>query len=494
MSQRGVEQTFWGERIVSDDAGTPAGQRRRKGARTMKVIFIMSDTFRRDHLGAYGNKWIHTPNLDRLAAESALFEHAYIGSFPTIPNRRDLHLGKGDKGVPFNRWRQIDPDEITLAERLGEKKVASMLITDTANSVTGRINVYKGFTAWAFNRGQEGDPYWLDENVPLEFPVPPHLIRYTAQRWHQVLINRAHRRVETDWFAPGTFSMACDWLERNYKRESFLLWVETFDPHEPWDPPEHYEKMYDPDFRGRRFDAPTYGVCKELGYTRREVRNIRARYAGEVTMVDNAVGGLLRTLEKLGIYDECMIVFTSDHGAYFDYPGDNGMICKATTLGADGRIMAGGKPPKKPLRHFPNFTGVAQIPLIVHLPGQSKGVRLRQIVQPWDLTPTVLEAFGIPPPPDFLGQSLIPVIEGKVKKVRDVAVLGAAHAEALTPRWLYAVWRGLREPCLYDLKADPAQKRNVASRNPDVVKRLHTAIVRFLRREGLDEDLIASYE
>ena len=460
----------------------------------MKVLFVMSDTFRRDHIGAYGNPWIHTPNLDRLAGCSAVFDHAYIGSFPTIPARRDIHLGTGDKGVPFNRWRRIDPDEITLAQRLWEEGIPSMLITDTANSVTDGINVYKGFTAWAFNRGQEGDPCWLDANVPLGFPVPPELIRYTPQRWHQVLINRAHRRVETDWFAPGTFQMACDWLERNYRRPSFLLWAETFDPHEPWDPPKHYESLYDPDFTGRRFDAPTYGIARQLGITPREVQNIRARYAGEVTMVDAAVGRLLGTAERLGILDDTMIVFTSDHGAYFDYPGDNGMICKATTLGADGRIMAGGEPPKQPVQHFPNYTGVARIPLIIHLPGQRKGLRLKQIVQPWDLTPTVLGAFGMPAPPEFLGQSLLPVIDGKAKKTRDVAVLGATHAEALTPRWLYAVWPGQRPPCLYDLREDAEQKRNVVSRNAAVTKRLHAAIVRFLRRQKLDEGLIASYQ
>ena len=71
----------------------------------MKVICIVADTFRRDHLGAYGNDWIHTPNLDKFASESAVFDNAYIGSFPTVPNRRDVLLGRGDIGLPFNRWK-----------------------------------------------------------------------------------------------------------------------------------------------------------------------------------------------------------------------------------------------------------------------------------------------------------------------------------------------------------------------------------------------------
>ncbi len=461
----------------------------------MKLILIVSDTFRRDHLGTYGNKWIHTPNLDRLAAVSSVFEYAHIGSFPTLPNRRDMFLGRGDKGVPFNRWKGIDPDEVTLAERLSEKKIPSMMITDTANSVTRGMNHYKGFTAWYCNRGQEGDPWWLDDEVPLDVPVPPELIRYPLERWHQVLMNRSQRRVETDWFAPGTFQLAINWLTRNRKRKDFFLYIDTFDPHEPWDPPQHYVDLYDPGYRGRLFEAPTYGVRRELGLTNRELKQLRARYAGEVTMVDAAVGRLLAALGNLNIYDETMIVFTTDHGAYFDYPGDNGLICKPIVLGADGRIMSAGRPPKKPLRYYPNFPGVCRIPLMVHLPGQTKAQRIRAITQPWDLTPTVLEAFGLKAPREFLGQSLLPLIRGKQRKIRDVAVLGSAanHAQAMTGKWLYAVWRGQREPVLYDMRADRLLRRNVLARNPAVVKRLHGAIVKFMRRQGIGEELIEQY-
>ena len=138
----------------------------------MKVIYMMADTFRRDHLSAYGNDWIRTPNLDKFASKSALFENAYIGSFPTVPNRRDTLLGRGDIGLPFNRWKALERQETTLPERLAEKDIPSMLITDTQNNVTRGINLYKGYTAWYLNRGQEADPYWLDANVPLEWPVP----------------------------------------------------------------------------------------------------------------------------------------------------------------------------------------------------------------------------------------------------------------------------------------------------------------------------------
>lgn len=453
----------------------------------MKVILMVADTLRRDHLGAYGNTWIHTPNLDALAAEAAVFEQHYIGSFPTVPNRRDMLLGLGDKGHPFNRWRGIDDDEVTLAERLHEgKAVSCMMVTDIGNTMSDGRNMYKGYSAWAWNRGQEGDPCWLDASVPLEFPVEPELIRYSTDMWHRVLVNRAHRKVETDWFAPGTYSIAMEWLERNYTRDDFFLHLETFDPHEPWDPPRWYEQLYDPDFDGRRFDAPTYGVIKRLGITKPELHNIRARYAGEVTMVDACVGRLLATLERLGIYDETLIIFTTDHGTYFGYPGDNGMLCKGHVLGADGMLMSAGRPIQQPAQYFPHWTGVSRIPLIVRLPGQRRRRRVRAITQPWDITPTVLAAFGSPEPPELWGTSLLPLAEGKVTRGRRVALMGMPqHAQVMTERWLYAVWRGQRSPVLHDLKEDPRQTRNVLSAHPQVVARMQRCVQAYLQQQGM---------
>ncbi len=461
----------------------------------MKVIYMMADTFRRDHLGAYGNDWIHTPSLDKLASESAVFDNAYIGSFPTVPNRRDTLLGRGDTGLPFNRWKTIERQEVTLPERLAEKDISSMWIGDTQNNVTRGINIYKGYTAWYLNRGQEADPYWLDANVPLEWPVPHELIRYRAEWWHQVLINRAHRKTETDWFAPGTYSTAIKWLEQNYKREDFFLWIDTFDPHEPWDPPQYYIDMYDPGYEGRVFEAPTYGLRKMMGITDEELRQIRARYAGEVTMVDTWAGRLLATIERLGIADETMVVFTSDHGTLFDTPGDNGILCKANTVGADGMLMSAGRPMKEPIRYFPIFQNVARVPLMVRLPGMNKGKRVKAIVQPWDMTATILEAFGISKPSKLIGESLLPLINGQKRRIRDTAICGTNMlAQAMTGRWIYTTWRGQRKPSLIDLDADPLAEANVVNDHPDVARRLHAKIVRFMNRQDISDDFIASFD
>ena len=465
----------------------------------MKVIYVMADTFRRDHTAVYGKPpWgeIHTPSLERFASQAAVFDNAYVGSFPTVPNRRDTQLGHGDKGLPFNRWKPLDPDEVTFLKHLAEKNVPSMLISDTANNLTGNVNLQRDFTAWALNRGQEGDTCWLNADVPVEYPVPRHLVRYRESMWHQILVNRALRQVETDWFAPGTYTMAMEWLEQNYRRDDFFLWIDTFDPHEPWDPPQCYIDMYDPGYKGRVFDAPTYGLRKMMGITDRELKHIRARYAGEVTMVDAWFGRLLSKLETLGILDETIVIFTSDHGTAFDGPGDLGMVQKFNSVGADGMAMSAGRPMKQPQMFFPMSPNIVRIPLIIRVPGMKKAKRIPSIVQPWDMTATILDAFSIRRPKNVTGNSVLPLISGKKTKwARDVAVVGTnALAQAMNGRWMYSVWSGQRPASLYEWRKDVNFKKNLAAKQPAVARRLQNKITAFMREQNATDECIAGYK
>ena len=452
----------------------------------MKAIFIMADSFRRDHLGTYGNPWIRTPNLDRLAEMSVVFDQHYVGSFPTGPNRRDLHLGHGDVGGhKFNPWIRIRDDETTLAQQLNRAGVHTMMVTDVQNGATGGANMFKGFQYYTCNRGQEGDNVWSDDMVPLEFPVPDDLIRYGHEMYRRVLINRAHRRVEDDYFAPGTYRIACEWLERNWQRDNFFLWIETFDPHEPWDPPPWYVEMYDPGYDGRVFENPHYGFYRRMGITERERDHMAARYAGECTMVDNCVGRLLHTLEKLGLLEEVAIFFTSDHGIYVGAQGDAGCICKPWFVGEDGAWLVRGGPAKGKITYLPLRTGTMRTPLFIKMPGITEGRRVDPIAQPWDVTPTILELFDAEPSPDHQGQSLLPIIRGEQTASDPYAFNGnnsgsAKHRQAINQDWLYTCWpTGESEPWLIDLKNDPSQEKNVAQEYPHICREMHDALAEF---------------
>ncbi|MFW6118735.1 MAG: sulfatase [Planctomycetota bacterium] len=452
----------------------------------MKAVFVMSDSFRRDHLGAYGNDWVHTPYLDRLAGISHVFESAYNGSFPTGPNRRDIHVGKGHHpGHAFNPWTNIRDEEVTMAARLSGGGVHTMMITDVANGATRGANMFKGFSHYTVNRGQEGDPYSSDGGVPLEMPVPHELIRYPASLYHRVLMNRAHRRVEEDYFAPGTFKTACEWLERNWKRDDFLLWIETFDPHEPWDPPQWYIDRYDAGYDGRVLECPPYGFYRRLGITEREVRHIQARYAAECTMVDNAVGRLFATLEKLSLLDETAIFFTTDHGIYAGHKGDACCVGKPWFVGPDGGWLVAGRHHIEETHWLPLRTGLIRLPLLIKLPGQTEGRRVERIAQPWDLHPTLLELFDVPVPDELQGDSLLSAINGKAGPARSYAFNGYIHngvhmAQAANANWIYSCWPGgEREPSLIDLRNDPDLADNLAAEHPEVCRRMHDALAVF---------------
>ena len=229
----------------------------------MNLVLVILDTFRKDHVGAYGNPWIHTPHLDAIARESVLFTEAYPESLPTLPVRRALHTGqrvfpfhghrplKGDfVGAPG--WGPINEEQDTLSELLGEKGYRTAFITDTYHQFKPSKNFHRGFDEWVWIRGQESDKYLSGPPV-LEAEI---MARSTPSQKNDVwfhrfmtsyLRNNTYRMTEKDYYPARLFAEASRWLWDNQDAERFFLTVDSFDPHEPWDPPDHYRKLYDPD-------------------------------------------------------------------------------------------------------------------------------------------------------------------------------------------------------------------------------------------------------
>ena len=109
----------------------------------MNVIWIISDTFRRDALGAYGNKTIHTPSLDSLAAISTRFNRHYAASFPTMPARADFYTGRYT--LSFMQWEPLPAGQMTLPQLLLEKDIHTAAVVDTPFFVRNGMNYDKGF-------------------------------------------------------------------------------------------------------------------------------------------------------------------------------------------------------------------------------------------------------------------------------------------------------------------------------------------------------------
>ena len=135
----------------------------------MNIIEIVSDTLRYDAVAYHGVDPVdwdilqrpQTPHIDRFAATAMVFDRAYNGSFPTIPLRTDMITGRYT--FPFRVWTPLPDDEVTLAERLGEAGYVSMLICDTPHLVRDGHRFDRGFSAWHWNRGQEGDRTITDD-------------------------------------------------------------------------------------------------------------------------------------------------------------------------------------------------------------------------------------------------------------------------------------------------------------------------------------------
>jgi arylsulfatase A-like enzyme len=237
------------------------------------------------------------------------------------------------------------------------------------------------------------------------------------------------------------------------------LWLDSFDPHEPWDPPEPYRSMYvDPNYKGKDIIQPIPGPSDYL--TDDELQHVRDLYAGKITLCDKWIGWLIDQLKEMGLYDDTMIIFTTDHGEPF---GDHGYLKKAQ----------------------PGlYDDLTRIPLIVRHPkGVGAGKRVKALVETTEIFPTVLEAFGVKKPPKAHGESLLPLMSGEKEKIRDYAYMGyfKQSMRVSDHKWAFHMYQMKgKEPELYDWENDPEQLNNVIEQNPEKAMELELELRRFI--------------
>ncbi len=438
----------------------------------MNCVLIIVDSWRQDHCGCYGCDWIQTPYLDALAEQSVVFTRCYPESLPTLPVRRALHTGR--RTYPFNDhwmqkgdfvgapgWGPIPEDQPTIAELLHERGYRTGFITDTYHQFKPSKNFQRGFDEWHWVRGQEADPYRSgpfisDEalaRVLSEQTDNPH--RRAMHR--QYLMNVAERRSEEDYFPAQVFRGGADWLHRNQDAERFFLVLDSFDPHEPWDPPAYYRKLYDPDEMPVDVIWSTYGPAH--AFTERELRRMRANYAGEVTMTDRWLGHFLQALHDSGREEDTVLAVISDHGHNL---GDSNLT------GKQGHPLTRAVADLIMMIRLPGTTGVS--PVVSE--GSGRGARRTDaLCYNHDLTTTLLSLLGEEIPTGMEGIDLTPVMEGKQPGREHVTVAWGPHTTMIEDKWWCNAlfWGG--EPLVYDLETDPALTTNVAAAHPEVVER-----------------------
>ena len=370
----------------------------------MKTVFILADSTNRRFLNLYGARHgAFTPNLDRLAADGMVFDNHWCGSAPCMPARRDILTGR--LNFLEKPWGGLEPFDQTLPALLKTKNVYSRMVTDHYLYLhVGGENYWNDFTSNEILRGQEFDslnmPAGREGVVKQERPAG---YRGIYSQEHDETYGRFQS--EDEYPSPMTMTKAADWLERNHDADNFFLWVEGFDPHEPFDVPQKYIDLYRDDDGGDcdGGDQPCYWpeYGKDL-YTDADRRHLNVRYKALLTMTDHYIGKILDVLDRHGMWDDTLVIFTTDHGYML---GEHGYMAK---------------------NYMPAYNEVFHIPLIVRHP-RGKAGRFSGPTQNIDLFPTILNWFGVDQRAlhyPIHGKDLLPALTGETDRVRDGVIYG----------------------------------------------------------------------
>ena len=453
------------------------------------IVLLITDTFRYDNLGDRAPRPVRTPSLDRFLEERATEVGGFCtGSFPTIPHRTDVATGV--LGWPHYGWQPIDlssPNHV--AHLLRDQGYVTQLICDCPHLFNARFQ--HAFDAAFQHRGQEGDKALLHLNdpIPTAMPMDKTRTRPTFRGHPLVDLHQWHNRnprYEGDAFPFKTGNTAIRWLEENSAAGPFFLWVDFFDPHEPWDAPEYLVRRYDPQYDGQPMWHPNYGPASD--YTEAELHNLWAHYAAEAEVVDRWLGRVLQKIDDLQLWDDTIVVLTSDHGMSI---GEHGRTGKSNIHDGDER-------------YWPIYPEIGHVPFLLAGGGVPRGAQVDLIAQPIDILPTLCDLAGVEMTPQqaFEGQSFAQAVLDGGGWHREYAVSGChvrpannvPPRKAVTPflvtqEWGYAPV-GARGRCeLYDLRTDPLATTDVARDHPEVLIELHELLLTHLQEHGATEEM-----
>jgi len=435
------------------------------------VLFLISDDLN-NSLGCYGHPQVKTPNLDRLAERGVRFEHAYC-QFPLCgPSRNSMLTGL--TGILSNSqiFRQTIPSHHSLPQafRLGgyfAGRIGKLYHYNVPKSVG--TNGHDDPGSWELELNPAGCDRLEEE---------PHIFSLTPGRFGGTLSWYASPKSD-QYHTDGLLAADAEWvLERCARRKDrpFFLAVGFYRPHTPYVSPKPYFDRYPesemPVVKGVREDqadlpSPALGSYKkEQDKLTDDLRRqcVQAYYAS-TTFMDAQVGRVLDALDRLGLAENTIVVFTSDHGYHL---GEHGLWQKMSV-----------------------FEESARVPLIIAAPKMGvKGGVANDPVGLIDLYPTLAELCGVKAPKNLQGQSLVPMLKDpraigrgwavtQVSRGRSKRQGGRFYGYSLrTSRWRYTEWaQGEQGRELYDHDADPRELTNLAG------NRAHAETIAQLSRQ-----------
>ena len=462
-------------------------------AAVRNILVIMCDQLRADHLGCYGHPHLATRNLDALAQRGLRFERAFVQSGVCGPSRMSFYTGRyvSSHGATWNRV-PLSVGEITLGEYLARagRPLAltgkTHVMADEAglarlaldHDELGRLLAAGGFVELDRHDGHRAEPAsayadWLRAHgYPGADPWTDYVIAAVdasgrpASGWNMRNAGLPARVAEEHSETAYTTGRALEFIRAQGDRP-WVLHLSYVKPHWPYLAPAPYHARYtleeclpvarhERELRNAHPVLAAYRRHEEcVNFMRDEVwRTVRPTYQGLVQQIDDHLGRVWEELDRLGRWQDTLIVFTADHG---DYLGDHWLGEK---------------------EHFHDV--IQRVPLIVHDPDPAadatRGRAQTRFVEAIDLAPTVLDALALPIPRERMeGRSLLPLLHGMpTEHWRDAVFseLDYAYREARrilgrapdacrawmvrTERWKYVHWQDFR-PQLFDLAADPEE-------------------------------------
>lgn len=362
----------------------------------MNIILILVDSLNKEALTLYNENTVcRTPNLTRFAEKSLIFDNHFIASLPCMPARRELFAGR--KEFLWRPWGPLEIFDPRLPREVQNCGYNTGMVTDHYHYWEETANGYmQSFMSLDIVRGHETDYYELPRSGEVPGWVEKMSEFRSSYHMRQYYENVKDFTSERDYFPAKTFSAAAKWLESYSDRGPFFLQVESFDVHEPFHVPEPYASMYTQDLKGTADDYniwPPYQVYKDLDAfmaqtTPEELAFLRAQYYGKTTMVDHWLGVFFDKLEEKGLWDNTLVIFTTDHGHDL---GERGVFGK----------------------QYPHYDSHANIPMIIwhpRVPGN--GQRIAALTQTVDIFSTIIDAAGGTIPPETRhSKSILPTIE-----------------------------------------------------------------------------------
>ncbi len=475
------------------------------------ILWYCTDQQRFDTIAALGNEHISSPNLDRLVGEAAVFTHAFCQSPICTPSRASFLTGMypsavGVNGNGFHSFpRHYEDRLITHALRdegydcglIGKLHLASAFLRREERVDDG----YDYFQYSHDHKGgnERGNEYveWIkaqgiDHNTVLRARDIASLDDYRNSHKHEGFGGFMEPSAENDNVPPHLHQThwcaekAIEFIKRNREpNKPWLLSVNPFDPHPPFDAPYEYYRRYDPEtlpgahFKDgdiehqRRLEAANIDFQNRARHPDElQHKHIQASYYAMIEFLDAEFGRLLRYLDDSGQRENTIIIFMSDHGETL---GDHGLVLKGCRF----------------------YEGLARVPLMISWLGQVQPQVTDELVELVDIVPTLYELLGMEAPPWVQGRSLAPLLAGdklsaphrefvRAEHYAATNLADATHATMYRDRrWKFVIYHQ-KDLCeLYDLENDPWE-HNDLSEDP-----AYAALKRKLLQRSFDAAVYA---